>query len=311
LMATGIGMFQSLKAGIASAKPAFIATAAVVKAAFGAIWEIVTVTFSSISAALGLTGGDFMATFMKMAAVATFAAKNWPEIYMAAFVKLKLWLVQAGANFAHLFTGVLPALFSWFTENWANIFLDAAAFVGVVFSNIGKNIKDAMSAIWDFIASGGTKSLEFAFTPLMDGFGTAITKLPDIPERAIGELEAKLQKESDKMGKALGSGLQKEVDANMAMLDDFRNQKVETPEVPPIEAAGDQTVEDEGEESKQRSVGASLDRGSTEALEAIFSANQEDKNAAAQVKLQQRIASATEKLAAKKEAAVPVAGAFA
>ena len=179
LMASAITMFQTLKTGIASMRPIFVATAAVVKAAFGAEWEIISVTFTSVTSALGLTGASFMKTFMRMAAIATFSAKNWPEVFLAAFANLKLWLVQAGANFAHLFTGVMPALFSWLTSNWSSIFLDAAAFIGVVFTNIGKNIMDAMTVIGDFIACGGTKSLEFAFTPLMDGFGTAISSLPD------------------------------------------------------------------------------------------------------------------------------------
>jgi tape measure domain-containing protein len=294
LMATGIEMFQSLKAGIASAKPAFMATAAVVKAAFGAVWEVVTAVFNGITSALGLTGGNFMESFMKWSAIAVWAFKSWPDIAQLAFVKLQLWLVQAGANFAHLFTGVLPALFSWFTENWSSIFLDAAAFVGVVFTNIGKNIKDAMAAIWSWIASGGTKELEFAFTPLLDGFGTAITKLPDIPERAVGQLETKLQKESDNLGKALGGSMQEEIDKNMQKLDDFRNQEVETPTIDDSTVDADQTVDDTGDTGggDKKGFAASLDKGSAAALQTIFNAgqNQKDKQQAEATKAAKQMA---------------------
>jgi len=310
LMATSISLFQSLKAGIASARPAFVATAAVVKTAFGAVWEVVTVVFDSITSALGMTGGNFMASFMEWAAIAVWAMKEWPTIAELGFTKLQLWLVQAGANFAHLFTGVLPALFSWFTENWSSIFLDAAAFVGVVFANIGKNIMNAMTVIWDFIASGGTSSLEFAFTPILDGFGTAISKLPDIPERAVGALEKSLSSHSDTLANALGGSLAAEIDANMQMLDDFQSQVVETPTIPAITAEGDQT-QDEGDTSSGRSdfTVDSLDRGSEAALKAIFAAGSGDTVADKTLNVTKSIDKGIQALVKKKTPQVAEAGA--
>jgi len=274
LMATGITMFQSLKAGIASARPAFMATATVVKAAFAAVWEVVTVVFNGITSALGLTGGNFMATFMEWAAIATWAFKAWPDIAMLAFTNLSLWIVRAGADFAHLFTGVMPALFSWFGREWANLFTTAGSFVFNVFKNMGSNIMAAMTAIWDFISSGGTASLSIAWTPLTEGFKHTVSSLPDIPARAIGELEASLQQESTNLANALGSSLSAEIDANMQMLRDFQNQTVETPTVPAITADGDQTVDENTTPAGtgNKSIGESLDRGSAESLKAIFNA---------------------------------------
>jgi tape measure domain-containing protein len=265
LMASGITMFQSLKAGIASARPAFIATATVVKAAFGAVWEVVSVTFNGITAALGLTGGNFMSTFMEGAAVATWAFKQWPNIAQLAFTNVGLWLVQVGAEFVHLFTGVLPALFTWFGSNWKDLFFTAFDLVTTVFINLGRNVRNAMTAIWDFIASGGTASLSIAWTPLTEGFANTISELPNIPDRAIGELERNLISQSDSLANALGSSLAAEIDNNMRILDEFQSQTVETPAIPGITADTDAVVDGDGTGDKKKTRTSfavdSLDRG--------------------------------------------------
>ena len=222
MMASGIEFVSGLRAKIASAMPLFMAIASVVKAAFGAVWEVVSVTFAAITGALGLTGGNFMQTFLEWAAIATWCFKQWPDIATLAFINVGLALVRFGADFAHIFTGVMPALFSWFGENWSELFLTAASFVGSVFTNIGKNIMDTMKAVWDYIASGGTKSLSVAWTPLLDGFKNTVAALPEIPPRAIGQLEQQLAADSAQLAEALGGSLAAEIDANMKMLADFQ-----------------------------------------------------------------------------------------
>jgi len=163
-----------------------------------------------------------MTTFLEMSAMATWAFQNWPDIATLAFINVGLSLVRFGADFAHLFTGVMPALFSWFGSNWSQLFMTAASFVGNVFANIGKNIMAIMTAVWDFIASGGTKSLSLAWTPLLDGFKNTVAALPDIPPRAIGELEAVLAADSARLGESLGTSLGTAIDKNMKLLSDFQ-----------------------------------------------------------------------------------------
>ena len=302
LMASGIIMFQSLKAGIASARPAFIATATVVKAAFGAVWEVVSVTFSAITAALGLTGGNFMATFMEGAAVATFAFKQWPNIAQLAFTNVGLWLVQIGADFVHLFTGVLPALFTWFGSNWKDLFFTAFDLVTTVFVNLGQNIRNAMTAIWDFIASAGTASLSIAWTPLTEGFANTISELPNIPDRAVSELERNLTAQSDNLASALGSSLAAEIDNNMRMLDEFQSRTVETPTIPDVTASTDAVVdEDSATKGNSRTNFAvdSLDRGSEAALKAVFSAGGGDKTPQQQLTVQKQMAASLKTIASK------------
>lgn len=222
LMASGSAMFANLRTGITNAMPLFQAWAIGVKAAFAAVWEIATVVFNAITGSLGLTAGNWMTTFMEFTAIATWAFQNWPDIATLAFINVGLSLVRFGADFAHIFTGVMPALFSWFGANWSQLFMTAASFVGNVFANIGKNIMAVMTAVWDFIASGGTKSLSVAWTPLLDGFKNTVAALPDIPPRAIGELEAGLAADSIRLGESLGTSLGTAIDANMKILSDFQ-----------------------------------------------------------------------------------------
>lgn len=228
LMTRGIELFQRIKSGIADWLPVFRAVALVAQSAFGAVWEIVTVTFASIQSALGLTSGDWQATFVTWAATASWAFENWPDIMELAFIKTQLALVSAGNDFVHLFTGVLPALLDWFGSNWSNVFTDAANLVVTVFGNIATNIMSVMSGIWDYIASGGTASLKVAFVPLMEGFESTIKTLPNIPERAVTALEKQLTADSVRLGDALGESLAQKIDANLKMLDDFRAEQAAT-----------------------------------------------------------------------------------
>jgi tape measure domain-containing protein len=221
LMGRATGFFENLKTQLAAAQPAFTAWATGVKAAFSAVWEVATVVFSSITGALGLTGDNWMTSFLEWAAIATWAFNEWPDIATLAFVNVSLALVSFGNDFAHLFTGVMPALFAWFGDNWSQMFSTAASFVGSVFENIGKNIMAAMKAVWDYIASGGEKSLSVAWTPLLEGFQNTVAALPEIPPRAIGELEQQLAADSARLGESLGTSLADAIDTNMQMLADF------------------------------------------------------------------------------------------
>lgn len=275
IMNNGIALFQSLRTGIASASPVFTALATTVNAAFGAIWEVVSVVATSISSAMGLTGGNIMRSLMEALAVATWVFKSYPDIAELAFTKMSLFAVQGFGVIAHFLTGTIPALLSWFGNNWKDVFFTAFDVVMTVFENIGKNVRNIMSSIWDFISSGGTKSLSIAWTPLIDGFANTIKTLPDIPDRAISDLEKSLSADATRIGGKVAGDLQAEIEANLNILDASRKK---TPD-----AIGDETgtlpdkMEEESitssgngsNEAQERRVGA-LERGSQEAFKAIF-----------------------------------------
>lgn len=276
MLARGIELFQSLKSGIASARPLFVALGREAKALFNAVAEVASVAFNGITSMLGLTSASFMRSFVEMAAVGTFAFKSWPDIAELAFLKLDLWLVQAGSAFGHLFTGVMPALFTWFGNNWKSLFSDAGNIYMTFFRNLHANIYAVMESIWEYIESGGTKSLKVAWTPLLDGFKATLSEVPDIPPRAISALEKQLKAQSDNLGKALSTGLADEIASNLKMLDEFKSQKVEMPSLDGIRAQTDQPIEsDTAPKSNSSKVIESLDRGTEGALRAINAANRD------------------------------------
>ncbi|MEO1970552.1 MAG: tape measure protein, partial [Pirellulaceae bacterium] len=312
LMKQGIGFFQTLKAGIASARPAFIATAAVVQSAFKAVWEVVSVTFEAIGSALGATGGDFMRTFVEMAAVASFAFKNWPTIAELAFTNIALFLVGLGADFLHLFTVRIPAIMGIFGTVMTSTFRTVGDFVGTVFGNMLTNIRNTMRAIWDFIASGGTAPLKLAWQPLTDGFRATVAEIPDIPDRALTDLERTLAADSERLGAALSTGLADEIAANMEMLNDFQSTRIEPAMVESVTAdaitAEEAATPDTTGKKRTNFVVDSLERGSEEALNAIFANQGGDKTAEQSLKEQKQQTKALKKIAAQPTFTLNVAG---
>lgn len=277
IMNSGITFFQGLRTGISSAAPVFVALATTVRAAFGAIWEIVSVVSTSIADAMGLSGGNIMQSLMETLAVATWVFKSWPDIAELAFTKMGLFAVQGFGILIHFFTGVIPALLTWFGGNWKDIFFTAFDVVMTVFENIGKNVRNIMSSIWDFIKSGGTKSLSLAWTPLLDGFKNTIKEIPDIPKRAIGDLEKSLAADAARIGNKVAGDLQTEIEANLMVLDDSRRKKpIETDEDP---GTLPDKIDNRGEQSREKAAGNNavnnaLNVRSSEGISAVLKATQ-------------------------------------
>ena len=190
------------------------------------------------------------------------ALKHWQEVGQLAGIQVMLSFVTMGNSIVHFFTGTLPALFRWFGDNWRDLFSTAASFVGSVFTNIASNIGNAMKAIWDFIASGGSAELELAWTPLLTGFENTVKELPNLPERVAGDLEKALTTERDRLANIVGGGIQE------AMAGAPGRRKA-LPKAAVPEGTPQQLV---GEKAGRQEQNAALLRGSAEAVNAIVSA---------------------------------------
>ena len=134
---------------------------------------------------------------------------NLVNIAKFSWASVKLFAVTAFNDMAYFFTTKIPAYLTWFGDNWRQIFFDAGNLVVTVFSNVATNIKNAMRAIWDYIKSGGTSELKFAFTPLLDGFKATVSQMPDIPDRAMTELEKSLTAQTQDIGTTLADNFDK------------------------------------------------------------------------------------------------------
>ncbi|HTN02339.1 MAG TPA: hypothetical protein VL132_10695, partial [Planctomycetaceae bacterium] len=162
---------------------------------------------------------------------------------------------------------VVPAWFTWFGSNWSDVFFTAFDLATTVFINLGQNIRNMFSSLFEWIASGFSTSFEIDWAPLTAGFVNSVKSLPDIPDRAVTELEAKLAANVDKMGTSLGDRLGEHLVKRRAELFTPENA-VTLPATlditqPDLEASGLSKI---GEASGP----AAVQRGSSDALSAIF-----------------------------------------
>ena len=171
-----------------------------------------------------------------------------------------LTFVSLGNSVAYFFTDQLPVYFQWFIDNWGNLWTDALSITQTVFTNLGENVANNMQAIWDYIASGGTTALELSWAPLLDGFKTTVSEIPQIADRIPSELEASLGESIAGLKEKLTADMEATADAMQAGLD----KKPLTPTIKP--PPGGDTVTP----TKTQAVGAAQ-AGTREALSAIFS----------------------------------------
>jgi hypothetical protein len=170
-----------------------------------------------------------------------------------------LVFVQMGNAVSFFFTDQLPAYFTWFIDNWGNLWTDALSITQTAFSNLFGNVGTNMQAIWDYIASGGTTALEFAWTPLLDGFEATVSELPKIAERIPSELEKTLgESVANLQGK-----LQTDMAATMEGLQKEAEKKPITPRM-------QKTPAEEAVAPVKAGNVAAAQAGTREALSAIF-----------------------------------------
>jgi hypothetical protein len=206
-------------------------------------------------------------------AIGEWAFTNWQDVAEYAFKSVALAGVTMGNNIAYFFTDQLPAYLDWFGKNWHQVFFTAFDFVTTAMINVGKNIRAVWSAVLDFIAGNG---FSVDFTPILDGFVSTIGKLPDIPPRAMSELETNLQADVTTIGNRLGTSFDEIVTERLATLADM--QKTAGLDKPNLNLAGttertaakDGDTPSQGKASEMKSVGV-MQQGSAEAMKTILS----------------------------------------
>ncbi|HWL09546.1 MAG TPA: hypothetical protein VNQ76_14145 [Planctomicrobium sp.] len=173
--------------------------------------------FRSLAPIAGQVFGFITSTIMTATDMVAWAFANWQEVAQLTFAGAKLGVVAFEAEVVHFFTGVLPSLFSWFGKNWSSIWRTALDLSLTMLINLGENIRNIFSSIWEFIASGGTKSLQLTWKPLTDGFVNTIRSLPEIPKREMGPLEQQLNADFARLGNSAGASLREFLDERNQM----------------------------------------------------------------------------------------------
>ncbi len=243
--------------------PAFVAFANVAIAMFNYVFDAVSGVFSAIFGVISGNMGSALDFVIDSLIGLEFNIRNFESIAAAAFLNVAASAVGFGAAIKHFFTGVLPALLGWFTKNWTGIWHTALDFVLTGFINLGQNIRNLFSAIWQFMKTG---EWEVAFVPLTEGFRNMIQELPKIPKREIGPLEAGLRDEA--------AQIQAKLDTDFAVFRDKRREelmggdKVEIKKPEFSLPTGIDSKDGSGDKAAAGGI-AALERGSAGAFSAI------------------------------------------
>jgi hypothetical protein len=118
-----------------------------------------------------------------------FGWQNMGAIATVAWDTIKLGAIGFYEDTKFMFTDQLPAVLTWFAENWDSILFTAIDYALTLFINLGQNIRNLWSAVLEFISGNG---FNFDWTPLTEGAVSAISQLPEIPERVATEAEKQL-----------------------------------------------------------------------------------------------------------------------
>lgn len=259
--------------------------------AFEAIAGLAAMAFGGMGSNGGGILQGLMEGFMVFYATAKFAFENIGLTWQLISTGISLMAVQMFNGMVHWLTVALPGYMAWFGDNWKNLFTDMGTATLTIFENMFKNIKSIMNAIWAFIKSAGMSSIEVAWTPLLDGFIATTKKLPDIPTRQIGAMEAALMAESEALSTKFATGLESGIADAMKMLEP--EKKIELKGGTGIDSTMPEEDED-GKKGKNRTsfVVDAMDKNSEAALKAMLGAK-EDQTPKKQLDALQQIAKNT------------------
>ena len=228
-------------------------------------------------------------SFANMGIEAAVVLENMGGIINLTLLNWELFFVQIGADAAYLFTEQIPAYLTWFGNNWYQIFETTASNTLTIFENLATNIQNIWTGVMDYFAGN---PMTFDWKPLSDGFINTIGELPDIPPRAIGELERGLSESIAAATDALGQSMNESRDRITAQFD--TNSKVPAGLIAPEADAGGAAKEKAAGKSESRAALAGSAEAASIFLRGIGGANDVPTK---QLKVAEKQLEATEKMA--------------
>lgn len=215
------GLIASFTAGMDTVKEVILSTGPFwtqalnnAKAMFDSVtagFQIMAEGFGQVCSYMGTTSESTVSSvgqgWLDLMVAQEWVWQNIGNIAAYTWERTKLGAVRLFEDFKHLFSVKLPALWSWLSDDWGATWRTMLDYTLTILANLGENIRSAMSEIWNWIKSGGTDAMEFAWKPLTEGAVSAMKELPDIPERAISEFEKSLENQVGSMGDSLWTSL--------------------------------------------------------------------------------------------------------
>lgn len=195
-----IGSIRDTAGNVRSVVSAMFMTVSSFVTSTAELWSSV---FSSMATVTGeawgfITGqtGSAMGLFQDLVhqalKVVTFRFAEWSGLVEMATVSAQLAVVRFTNEIKHFFGTEIPGYLGWLADNWWEIFVDLVNITETTSKNIWENLKN----LWDGIISlFNGDGFVFEWTPLTEGFRSAIKELPQIAEREMGPLEASLNEQ--------------------------------------------------------------------------------------------------------------------
>ncbi len=218
LLQSWVDLTEQIKQRAATIGPVIMELTGVVTGLFYGLYDVVATVWASIFGVTQTTYAGMLGSTMEWVTKFKWFFTNLVPIIQFVGLNMLAILIGVFNDISYWITDKIPAYLTWFANNWQAVFRDLATGTMTIFSNLTANIKNAMSVIWEFIKSGGTSSLEFTWTPLLDGFQSTVEKRPDIPDRAMTALELGMQEQIQTIGTNLADSYDKmAADASAAM----------------------------------------------------------------------------------------------
>lgn len=176
-----------------------------VAAVFTAIYEAVATVFTAVSQFIqqtvgvwirqllgffGESGGGLAEWVQGWLAQIEFLANNWRLYLSILLARFSLFVRNIPAYFQAAVQN-LVILIQWFGRNWKDIFVTIGRFTYTVFKNLVENLKGLWDSFWNWIKGG---DWEFNWTPLTEGFESAIKEMPQLVSANVEETTPALEK---------------------------------------------------------------------------------------------------------------------
>lgn len=138
ILAAGVAFTEKLKLAIVKLEPAFTmfmtAVSGVMTAGWNAISEVASGVFIMMFGEGQLTFDSIVTWAARMLGGLTYIMNNIGLISSYAWKTMQLGAAMAFNDIVYFFTDTIPAYLTWFSENWANVFMDAGNVIVTVFA---------------------------------------------------------------------------------------------------------------------------------------------------------------------------------
>jgi TP901 family phage tail tape measure protein len=157
----------------------------------------------------------FMEWMRAFATVAEFAWNNFSTMAGLAALKALSAMTTLSEDVQHFFGTNMGEVFDWLFGNWSSIWSDMAAVTLGVLENIGQNVRNVFSAVWETVTSLGETPLTFDMVPLLDGVQTVTAGL-ELTQRTVTADERDYQREIEEVGSALNGNFEEFLNSTVA-----------------------------------------------------------------------------------------------